>query len=499
MTAAPTLISHYTTGYRKGTPITYVKDIGTVIDTVSASTSVLTLAADTDRTNHYLIARVAVDNSGTSGAAPGLTITDTGGNTWTVGAAANRTPGSASNDGTSCYIAYAKITTLLVATNTITFTWGAGSPTAKAIVVEEWAGIHLTTPTSVAQTTTTGASTTPSITRTSSVTGDVAYGCLAVECGIADGYTESTGTPNPNQRWNSLTRTGIGTTTSGQTVAGAYVTADSTSTVCTWDPTIGTSRDWAQVELVFKSIDPAVNSKESPDFAVLAGDVLVAACMTESYNSSNSAETRGDMRSISGGSLTWTLQQQQAAGVATESVAAIYTAIVDSNKTMSCIGIINQDYGIASYGFDVYVFRGSGGIGASNKGTQGTSGSSAPSVSVTTTGANSALVVCNSDWLTTDGSSRAWRTPSGTTAITEEVYYQDTSLNATCTFYGGYHSDSGSTGSKTVGLTTPSQRWSLAVVEVFGTTQTTFEHDSGANVGVWLPIVGEVNYGAGGS
>lgn len=470
MATPPTLIAHYTTGYRKATPITFVKDIGTIIDTVSGSTSVLTLAGDMDRTNHYLVARVAVDNSGAAGAAPGLTIADTGGNTWTVGAAANRTPGSTANDGTSCYIAYAKITTLLVATNTITFTWGAGSPTAKAIVVEEWAGIHLTTPTSVAQTTTTGASTTPSITRTSSVTGDMAYGCLAVECGVADSYTESTTAPNANSHWNSLTRTGVGTTTSGQTVAGAYVDPTTTSTVCTWNPTIGTSRDWAQVELVFKSIDPATNSKETQDFNVLAGDVLVASCLTESYNSTNSAGTRGDMRSITGGSLTWTLQQQQAAGVTTETVAAIYTAIVDSNKTMSCIGIVNNDFGVLAYGFDVYVFRASGGVGASNKGTQGTSGSSAPSVAVTTTGANSALVVCDADWLTTDGSSRAWRTPSGTTAITEELYYIDTSLNGTMTVYGGYHSDSGATGSKTVGLTTPSQRWSLAVVEIFGST-----------------------------
>lgn len=493
--APPPLIQHITTGYYRDSGIYFINDIGTVADTTGATTSVITLAADCLRVNNYLLARVAVDNSGTSGAAPGLTITDSKSNTWTVGAASLRTPGSTSNDGTAAYIAYAKQTMRLVAGDTITFTWGAGSPAAKGIVVEEWGGIHLATPIATAQSTTTGTSTTPSITKTTSSTippdnasgsGQLIYGCLATEGPVADSYTEDPSGTTSNRY--SLTRVGAGTTTSAQTVAGAYLMPDTVGTTQSWAPTI-TSRDWAMVAIVFYAAKSAENKKTTQDFDVMAGDVLVASIMTEKYTSSASATSRGDVRSVTGGGLTWTLRQQQATGNGVNTVAAIYTATVDVDKTMSVIVIVNQDYGQMAWGVDVYNFRGSTGIGASSK--TGTTG--APSLAVTTTGDDSALVVANADFNAVDGTSRTWRTPSGSSAAVEELYFRDTHWY---TVYGAYHADAGTNGSKTVGLSAPTgQNYSIVVCEVFGTT-IPVPHYAGAHVGVKLPTTGVVKYGA---
>jgi hypothetical protein len=187
-------------------------------------------------------------------------------------------------------------------------------------------------------------------------------------------------------------------------------------------------------------------SKSTASFAVQAGDVLVAYGMTE--NSPNGL-------SISGGSLTWT--QQQLVNVSNYGRAYAWTATASSSTSIT---VTFTRSGSGQYGGDVLVYRGSGGIGASAKAN--TTG--APSLSLTTTQAGSAIVVAAVDWNAVDGSSRAWRTGGG--SLTETTYATDP-LHGT--YYGGYHADAGAAGAKTVGLTAPTgQQYSIVAVEVTG-------------------------------
>lgn len=216
--------------------------------TSQSSTTVALASGGSIATGNYLIARVAMDNSGTSGAARTLTVTDTHSNTWTTLTGANRTAGSAANDGSTCYIAYAKVTTGFSNGDNLTFTY-SGAVVAKAIVVEEWVGLDATTPIAVSETTATGGSTTPSISRTPLASGQLFYGALSVEGPTGDTYTEDSDTTAGT--WSTLSRvsSASGTAASNQTINGVAKLVTGTSAQ-TWNPTI-TNRDWAQVALVF--------------------------------------------------------------------------------------------------------------------------------------------------------------------------------------------------------------------------------------------------------
>jgi hypothetical protein len=113
------------------------------------------------------------------------------------------------------------------------------------------------------------------------------------------------------------------------------------------------------------------------------------------------------------------------------------------------------------FGPGVYIFRHSGGVGASNKNN---ASGAAPTVSLTTTKANSSIVMIVSDWNASDGSTRAYRSGAGT--LTEKDYYY---LNNIYTVYTGYHANSGAVGTYSIGLTTPSaQKYSIVAVEIKG-------------------------------
>lgn len=233
---------------------TPVADRGTVSNLTTGTTSVVTLTNPTlIATGNYLVARVAADNSGTNGAAPGLTVADSRSNTWTVLGPALVDPGAA-NAGATAYICYAKVVTPYQAADTVTFTWGITTP-GKSIVVEEWQYIHATSPVAVTATTATGtASSALSIGITPTAADQCVYTCLAVEGPTGD--TAPTDADTTNGSWVALTRlaTASGTAASNQTVSGAYkqVTASGAQT---WDATI-TARDWAAVAVVFAPSPP---------------------------------------------------------------------------------------------------------------------------------------------------------------------------------------------------------------------------------------------------
>jgi hypothetical protein len=195
------------------------------------------------------------------------------------------------------------------------------------------------------------------------------------------------------------------------------------------------------------------STKTTSNFDVQTGDILVAYSIIE--NGSD------DDVSVSGGSLSWTQQEVISEG-AFQVWVSIWTATVDSDKTMN---VSFESSGALQFGGNVLTFRNSDGVGASAQNDNGY-GSGAPSVNITTTQANSAIVVANGDWNAYSGSSRVWRTNAGT--LTEQSYYYDTFPNL-YTAYGGYHADAGSIGTYAVGLSSPSnQRYGIVAVEVKG-------------------------------
>ena len=199
---------------------------------------------------NYLVCRVAVDNSGTNGALPGLAVTDSRSHTWTTGTGALQDPGVASA-GASGYLTHVKVVTPFQASDTVTFTWTTGSPRC-AIVIEEWAGIHSTTPIGVAQTTANNVSSTaqPSIARTPASAGQLMYVlCAAEQLGTEWGAQD---TDTTNGAWSDVTKdsSNTGTADTSMSVYGGYkvVTAAGAQT---WNNTLSATGDWATVAIVY--------------------------------------------------------------------------------------------------------------------------------------------------------------------------------------------------------------------------------------------------------
>lgn len=191
--------------------------------------------------------------------------------------------------------------------------------------------------------------------------------------------------------------------------------------------------------------------KTTASFAVQVNDILVAIGVTADTSTTLSTPTN------SGTALTWTLQQS----IVVSSYCSTYVWTTTAS-TAESITVSFARGGVSNlFGGNVLTFRGSDGVGASAK-TNVTTG--APTLNITTTQANSAVVVVNGDWNAVDGATRTWRENAG--SLTEVTYFRD---SANYTVYGGYHSDSGATGTYAVGLSAPSgQAYSIIAVEVKG-------------------------------
>lgn len=204
-----------------------------------------------------------------------------------------------------------------------------------------------------------------------------------------------------------------------------------------------------EAEIAWNTAANAVPSLVTASFSVQTGDVLVAVGATSDQSVT---------LTVSGGSLTWT--QQQVVNVASNCWVAVWTAIATSSTSFA-VTFTRSASADVFYGGNVLIFRGSSGVGASAK----TNTTGAPSLNLTTTAANSAIVVATADWNAVDGASRTWRTGAG--ALSEVSYFRDASQY---TLYAGYHADAGAVGSKTVGLSAPAgQRYAIVAVEVKGT------------------------------
>lgn len=192
-------------------------------------------------------------------------------------------------------------------------------------------------------------------------------------------------------------------------------------------------------------------ASKTASVTVNSGDVLVIYAGTETASSTT-------LSTPTGGSLTYTLRQSVA--VSNFCAAYAWTAVASSTQTFTFS--VARAAGLGWWGADCLRFSNSGGVGTSGKAN---ASGSAPTLNLTTTQDNSAIVMFNGDWNAGDGNGRTWRG-----AVSEQSYFFDSSHY---TIYGGYLPDAGTQGAKTVGLTSPaSQIYSLVAVEVLGLAAT---------------------------
>jgi len=200
----------------------------------------------------------------------------------------------------------------------------------------------------------------------------------------------------------------------------------------------------------------AFNNSTTPKTAMSAvainsGDVLVAVSANETASSDSLGFTEN-------GTASFVFQQNYIISDYTGVEINTYTATANESLTVTITDSVGK-----LFGGNVIRFSGSAGVGASAK-AQGATGS--PSVNITTTQANSAIVAICGDWnavsgtqtFTMGGSSTGW------TALTD---YPGDGVH-----YGvaiGYIGDAGAVGTKTIAMSAPTgQKWSIIVVEVKG-------------------------------
>jgi len=191
----------------------------------------------------------------------------------------------------------------------------------------------------------------------------------------------------------------------------------------------------------------------------MPGDVLVVVAGTE--------DSTFTLTTPTGGGLSYGLLQS----VVTASFATAYAwSAVDAVGQVFDLSLTASS-GSAFWGAVVYRFSNSAGVGATAKANVA---GAAPSLGLTTNQPNSAVVAVNNDWSASDGAQRIWRTvnaitPSASNAL-EKVYVQN---EIHFTAYSAFWPAAGAAGAKTLGLTTPSQTYSIIGVEVLGPSAAT--------------------------
>jgi hypothetical protein len=205
----------------------------------------------------------------------------------------------------------------------------------------------------------------------------------------------------------------------------------------------------------------AYNTTTSPKTVSVTtqpGDVLVVYGGTENGTASLDTPT--------GNGLTYTLEQSIVLDI-NWGDAHLWTATDNTGGTNWTLSVSRTGATDKQWGFSCLVFRDSSGVGASSKtNVNGT----APSLGLTTTQADSAIVVFNNDWNALDASSRTWRTVNSITPSSgnglETTYVYSSGFY---TVFGAYYNDVGTAGSKTLGLSAPGgQKYSILAVEVKG-------------------------------
>ena len=221
-------------------------DRGSGANNVSATTLVITPGSTFTGVGALAVLCVSYDNSGTNGADPFASITDSRGNTWTSRVASLIDPGAA-NAGAATRIFESDMAAgLLTTSDTITISFGAFSVPAKAWALHEVTPSAGYKPVFVQGAQATQTSGTPSITTASITSGNMVIGVVGRE-----GNSTRTGDADTlNGSWSTLLSAGAGTTTSGQEISTQRKVVNA-SAAQTYNPTYGgTSRDgcnlWAE-------------------------------------------------------------------------------------------------------------------------------------------------------------------------------------------------------------------------------------------------------------
>lgn len=198
----------------------------------------------------------------------------------------------------------------------------------------------------------------------------------------------------------------------------------------------------------------AFNTTTTPKTAMSAvtinsGDVLIAVAANEGNTFAVSLSEDG--------AATATIRQSSVEG--SYSAAFCWSYVAPSNETLTASFEASGDW----FGGNIIRFSGSAGVGASNIAIGDTGN---PSIDLTTTQANSAIVVIVTDWNANSGQQTFTNNFSGTpTALTD--YPGDAA------HYGvaiAYFPDAGAIGSKTIGMSAPTgQKWTIIAIEVKGT------------------------------
>jgi|SRR3990172_2023412 len=202
----------------------------------------------------------------------------------------------------------------------------------------------------------------------------------------------------------------------------------------------------------------STSPKDSGNFTTQTSDVVVACQLME--------DSDGIDDTITATGTNVTLTSQQEVNVSSYTLIEISAGVVGAGGTTSVSFAKANDAFSLWFGGNALTFRDSDGIGASAK----TNTTGAPSLSITTTQDNSAIVVIVGDWNAADGASRTWRTVNGIAPTAGNGYELTYFRNAShYTVYAAYYSDAGAAGAKTVGLSDPSgQKYSIVALEIKG-------------------------------
>lgn len=203
------------------------------------------------------------------------------------------------------------------------------------------------------------------------------------------------------------------------------------------------------------SVFNTVTTPKTVSVSVQAGDLLVVASVAESGSggATNTAPT--------GGSETYAQVATLGADINTaRAIAWEVTAASTQSYSISCVRPLVDTSKV--WGCMAWILRGSDGFGAVGAPAVG---STSNSVTLTTLGDNSGLVVFSADWNAADGTTRTRRTVNGSTGA-EDIYFRG---STTYTVYGQRYTDCGAAGSVTAGYSAPTgQASAIIAVEVKG-------------------------------
>lgn len=193
------------------------------------------------------------------------------------------------------------------------------------------------------------------------------------------------------------------------------------------------------------------NTRTSPTFNVLAGDLLVARATREDASAGT-----GLTISNNGTALTWTLR----ASITTGSQVGlwVWTAPIITDTVGLTVTLLDGVAATAgpSFGAHIKTWRNHGGVGVGGQGN----GTTSASVTLTGAAANSAVDAVGGDW-TALAATGTW---SGTVVPTSE--YAQVEPGA-ATYYQGSIADAGVAGNKTVTINIPGgTSTSVAAVEI---------------------------------